>query len=244
MSCRIIAGVESSTAKHIPIVDKVNQPSPSLVLINNPTDTTPLVTTVTTPATPLTTSDNMELPKLDGPSTLWSQYMTKSLSTYLLLTSLTFNGFEVIKQTAQTKGRIPLIPGSKRYLAELRRRKKCHDGEVKQNNIRLARQHQAKWLSTSLNKSEEHQGLTDDLTKFHDIYHTRMTSFTNKRKKIKDPAKLAKLESAYEEFVSEFSFLTFINPILPQYRYKGDTSDDTKSIESRSNKRDVSTMAS
>uniref|UniRef100_U9SWC1 Uncharacterized protein n=1 Tax=Rhizophagus irregularis (strain DAOM 181602 / DAOM 197198 / MUCL 43194) TaxID=747089 RepID=U9SWC1_RHIID len=63
---RIIAGVESSTAKHIPIV---NQPSPSLVLINNPTDTTPLVTTVTTPATPLTTSDNMELPKLDGPST-------------------------------------------------------------------------------------------------------------------------------------------------------------------------------
>ncbi|CAB4379967.1 unnamed protein product [Rhizophagus irregularis] len=201
---RIIAGVESSTAKHIPIVDKVNQPSPSLVLINNHTDTTPLVTTVTSPATPLTTSDNMELPKLDGPSTPLVS-IHDQIAVNIPPVDVDFDNSHASDIPEELK---PFVP------EELRRRKKRHDGEVKQNNIRLARQHQAKWLGTSLNKLEERQGLTDDLTKFHDIYHTRMTSFTNKRKKIKDPAKLAKLESAYEEFVSEFSFLTFINPNL------------------------------
>ncbi|UZO03043.1 uncharacterized protein OCT59_023456 [Rhizophagus irregularis] len=202
---RIIAGVESSTAKHIPIV---NQPSPSLVLINNPTDTTPLVTTVTTPATPLTTSDNMELPKLDGPSTPLVS-IHDQIAVNIPPVDVDFDNSHASDIPEELK---PFIPEGPLLSTDSKLSNKQH--RLKQKSIRLARQHQAKWLGTSLNKLEERQGLTNDLTKFHDIYHTRMTSFTNKRKKIKDPAKLAKLESAYEEFVSEFSFSTFINPNL------------------------------
>ncbi|POG74013.1 hypothetical protein GLOIN_2v1476499 [Rhizophagus irregularis DAOM 181602=DAOM 197198] len=162
----------------------------------------------------------MELPKLDGPSTPLVS-IHDQIAVNIPPVDVDFDNSHASDIPEELKPFIPEGPLlstdsklSNKQHRQLRRHKKRHDGEVKQKSIRLARQHQAKWLGTSLNKLEERQGLTNDLTKFHDIYHTRMTSFTNKRKKIKDPAKLAKLESAYEEFVSEFSFSTFINPNL------------------------------
>ncbi|RGB40349.1 hypothetical protein C1646_753419 [Rhizophagus diaphanus] len=98
---------------------------------------------------------------------------------------------------------------------------------------------QAKLLGTSHKKLDQRLAQVDDLTFHQNDYHKRLTSLMKRSTKNIDLAISVKLEKEYTEF--KYEFLSSADTMLPHYSHKGNTSDDTKALEVRPNKRNVNT---
>ncbi|PKK61138.1 hypothetical protein RhiirC2_856438 [Rhizophagus irregularis] len=85
----------------------------------------------------------------------------------------------------------------------------------------------AKLWGTSVNRIDYREGLVDDLTGFQNHYHEKITKVASKRQ--------AKLSSNYRDYMDQLTY-------EPNYRYKGDTSDDTRLLELRPRKRPTNTV--
>ncbi|CAB5296214.1 unnamed protein product [Rhizophagus irregularis] len=87
-------------------------------------------------------------------------------------------------QSTRTK-RTFIIPGSNRWFTEVRRLKRVHDAEEATKQRLIDETNQSKLLITSLKKIEQCVNLTHDLTRFQNVYHKHMTSFSERHDRLK-----------------------------------------------------------
>ncbi|PKC70345.1 hypothetical protein RhiirA1_439477 [Rhizophagus irregularis] len=105
-------------------------------------------------------------------------------------------------QSTRTK-RTFIIPGSNRWFTEVRRLKRVHDAEEATKQRLIDETNQSKLLITSLKKIEQCVNLTQDLTRFQNVYHKHMTSFSERR----DRLKKKKIKSDHDRLLLQRRYL-------------------------------------
>ncbi|CAB4438313.1 unnamed protein product [Rhizophagus irregularis] len=139
-------------------------------------------------------------------------------------------------------------PGSKGWLDAFYARKyfqECVDAMKLYEDGLSAR---AKLWGTSANSIEYRERMVKDLSTFQDHYHEKITTLTDRQLFLQDKIKqgksvyktnkqLVKLEKELAQF--NIKYFSVIDEFASHYRYKGHTSDDTKELEFRPNKRNT-----
>ncbi|PKY55455.1 hypothetical protein RhiirA4_474923 [Rhizophagus irregularis] len=137
-------------------------------------------------------------------------------------------------------------PGSKGWLDAFYARKNHQESvdAFKLYEDRLSAR--AKLWGTSANSIEYREGMVKDLSAFQDHYHQKITALTDRQLFLHDKIKrgksvhktnqqLVKLEKELAQF--KIDYFSVMDDNASHYRYKGHTSDDTKELEFRPNKR-------
>lgn len=98
----------------------------------------------------------------------------------------------------------------------------------------------AKFHGTTIDKLDQRKGMTSDLTKYQNEFHKKMSSFALRRLKLKKSTQESKRVALQKEFANfELRYFDVNAEYQLHYRYKGDTSENTKRIETRPLKRDT-----
>ncbi|PKK41868.1 hypothetical protein RhiirC2_804668, partial [Rhizophagus irregularis] len=104
----------------------------------------------------------------------------------------------------------------------------------------------AKLWGTSSNSIEYREGMTKDLTDFQEHFHKKITPLTDRRTVLQNRLKQGKsvyktnkqlLQLEQELGLFKIDYFSVMDERASHYRYKGHTSDDTKELELRPNKR-------
>ncbi|CAB4415560.1 unnamed protein product [Rhizophagus irregularis] len=137
-------------------------------------------------------------------------------------------------------------PGSKGWLDVFYARRNHQDLVEAQNLYKESLSARAKLWGTSVNSIEYREGMVKDLSAFQNHYHEKITNLTDRQLLLHDKIKrgksvyktnqqLVKLEKELVKFKIDYSSVKDVG--ASHHRYKGHTSDDTKELEFRPNKR-------
>ncbi|GBC34399.2 hypothetical protein GLOIN_2v1846320 [Rhizophagus irregularis DAOM 181602=DAOM 197198] len=162
----------------------------------------------------------------------------------------------ISKRQAKLKGQ-QHTPGSYYWLNGIRKRKEAHELAVRQQKDREASEaarllheeelsSRAKLWGTSSNSIEYREAVTKDLTDFQEHFHKKITPLTDRRTVLQNRIKQGKnvyksnkqlLQLEQELGLFQINYFSVMDDNAYHYRYKGHTSDDTKKLELRPNKR-------
>ncbi|PKK71992.1 hypothetical protein RhiirC2_710696 [Rhizophagus irregularis] len=131
-------------------------------------------------------------------------------------------------------------PGSTQWFKAIRSRKAAADAKANEQ-LRIDKlAEKARYWGTSTNSVDYREGLVDDLTNYQNHYHEYMsishrdsnidTNENDSKKKRNKHKKKSRFPSDYYSFMDARTYAPF-------YRYKGNTSDDTRILELRPKKR-------
>ncbi|PKY55996.1 hypothetical protein RhiirA4_506162 [Rhizophagus irregularis] len=194
--------------------------------------------------THLPTNDTLPTPFKEGHS--WSDKLGILIPTDLI-PYVTEEPVYVSKRQEKLKGK-QHEPGSKGWLDFFYARKNHQESVDAFKLYEDGVSSRAKLWGTSANSIEYREGMVKDLSAFQDYYHQKISVLTDRQLHLHDKIKrgksvyktnqqLIKLEKELAQF--KIDYFSVMDDNESHYHYKGHTSDDTKKLELRPNKRTV-----
>ncbi|PKK65750.1 hypothetical protein RhiirC2_785698, partial [Rhizophagus irregularis] len=131
-------------------------------------------------------------------------------------------------------------PGSTQWFKAIRSRKAAVDTKAKEQ-LRIDKlTEKARFWGTSTNSVDYREGLVDDLTNYQNHYHEHMnTSLRDNNIDVNENDSKTKRNKRKKKSRHPGDYYSFMDArtYAPFYRYKGNTSDDTRILELRPKKR-------